>query len=294
MQAARLAVIRTGEDAALRIELDGERVATALGKDLEVAAHGMITPDGLAEELHALDVRRAGAAVRAVKPAVRPPRERVRAAVRVFEAEAGELHLGRAVGDVVTVLVRVEEEIRRVQHPHAAATGDDTARNVQVGDEVLGLVEDAVAVGVLEDGDAVLALEVVRRRRRNLVVNGAEVLIILRDLETGGERVLEILHDPHPATVIEVDIQRLADHRLGGGEVPAEAGGDLELRERLGGRGLRGTVLKHPTAFEALHELGHLGREARVRRRVSGVKGNGDGESSEGKQAHNVQRVRSS
>ena len=132
VQAARLAVVRTGEDAALRIELDGEGVAAALGEDLEVAAHGMVTPDGLAEEFHALDVRRAGAAVSTVKPAIGPPRERVRAAVRVFEAEAGEFYFRGAIGDVVAVLIRIEEEVRRVQHPHAAAAGDDAARDVKV------------------------------------------------------------------------------------------------------------------------------------------------------------------
>ena len=67
-----------------------------------------------------LDLAGAGAAGGAVEPAVRPPLERVGERVRVVHAEAGEQHLGVAVGHVVVVLVRVEEQVRRLDDVDAA------------------------------------------------------------------------------------------------------------------------------------------------------------------------------
>ena len=98
-----------------------------------------------------LDLAGARAAGRAVEPAVRPPLQRVRERVRVVHPEAGEQHFRVAVGHVVLVLVRVEEQVRRLDDVHPAVAEAEPARDVQSRDEVLRLAEDAVLVGVEED-----------------------------------------------------------------------------------------------------------------------------------------------
>ena len=89
-------------------------------------------------------------------------------------------------------------------------------------------VEDAVAVGVLVDGDLVLAAEVMRRRRRDLVVHGPPDAIVADHLQPGGIGILQVLHDPEPAALVEVDGDRLPDDRLGQHQLELEVVGDLE------------------------------------------------------------------
>ena len=75
-------------------------------------------------------------------------------------------------------MVGIEEQVRRIEYPDAAAAPGAGRGDVQPVDEGLVLVEDAVAVGVLVDGDLVAPLEVVGRRRRHLVVDGAQKLVL--------------------------------------------------------------------------------------------------------------------
>ena len=113
---------------------------------------------------------------------------------------------------------------------------------VEAGDEVLGLAEMAVLIGVGQDGDAVGPLRPLRRRLRHAVVDGAQVLIDLDRLEAGGSGILQILDDPHAALVVEGHRDRLTDFRLGGDELDLQAVGDLHAldgvlrREALGGK----------------------------------------------------------
>jgi hypothetical protein len=127
----------------------------------------------------------------------------------------GEQHFGVAVGNVVFVLVRVEEQVRRLGDVHAAVAEAEAAGDVQSADEVLALAVDAVLVRVVADGESIRALGSVRRGLGNLVPDGPEVLVLLEGLEPGVVGVLEILQHPHPPPVVEADAHRLADHRLG-------------------------------------------------------------------------------
>ena len=122
----------------------------------------MVAPD-TAVERHSLligrlwlaDKRGLGDAVAAVQPTVRPPDQAVGHGVRVFQAEAGEMHLRSRVGDVIAVPVGVEEEIRRVKHPDAAAARQHGGGDVQaLGEgrklpEILESLGGKVAEGVL-------------------------------------------------------------------------------------------------------------------------------------------------
>ncbi len=61
VEAARIAAVVAGEDAALLVDLDAEGVAAPFGEDLEALLLGMIAPDVLADHVDgAAPCRRAG------------------------------------------------------------------------------------------------------------------------------------------------------------------------------------------------------------------------------------------
>ena len=166
-------------------------------------------------ETRTRDVAGHGRALRRVEPAVGPPAQAVDDRVRVFQAEPLKVDLRVAVGHVVVVPVGIEEQVRRVEHPDASAAAQRRRGDVQPVHERLVPVEDAVAVGVFVNRDLVSAANMMRRRRRHLVIDGAPDAVVAEHLEPGRERVLQILHDPEPAALVEAQAHRLADDRLG-------------------------------------------------------------------------------
>ena len=134
-----------------------------------------------------------------VEPAVGAEFETVGNGVGVLEVEPGEVHHRFAVGNVVPVLVGIEEKVGRVKHPHAVFAVGQGGDHVESIKERLVHVESAVAVRVLVDGDFVLPdkffMQGLRegRGRRNLVEDLAEMLVPGEDLETGGIGILNIL-----------------------------------------------------------------------------------------------------
>jgi hypothetical protein len=141
--------------------------------------------------------------------------------VGVLNAEPGQVDDRVAVGDVVAVLVGVEQQVGGVHHPDAVVAGPRPPRPGRAlvaidrpGHERLGRPERAVAVDVFQDGDRVPPGGVVRRDGRHLVELRPDELVVLDHLQPGRERVLHVLHDPHPPALVEVEAQRLADRRL--------------------------------------------------------------------------------
>src|SRR5579864_4799823 len=102
IEAAVLAPVRAGKCPPNIVKLQSKRIAAAFGEDFKHVLFRMITPNGLAQEIGCLrllfdfdlDLRGTGAALGAVNPAVRSPFEIAGHGVRVFEAEAGEMHDG--------------------------------------------------------------------------------------------------------------------------------------------------------------------------------------------------------
>src|SRR5437899_3216510 len=94
----------------------------------------------------------------AVEPAVGAPDERVERLVRVLVAPAVEDDLRRAGGLVLALLDGDEQQLRRLSDPDAAEADFQPADEVEPLAEDGALVELAVAVGVLEDQDAVTGL----------------------------------------------------------------------------------------------------------------------------------------
>ena len=195
----------------------------------------MIAPNRLAEKFDALNLSCACAAVRAVNPAVRSPAQAIRARVSVLQSKAGEMHRGVAIGNVVAILVRIKEQIRRHQHPCSTTAGDDTAGHIQPIEEGLVFVENAIAVGVLVNGDFVFAAKMIRRRRWHFVEHRAQVLVVLQNFDARGKGILQILRHPHPPALVKIHIERLRYRRFVRHHLHRQPLGHLQFLGAFGG-----------------------------------------------------------
>ena len=185
----------------------------------------MEAPDSGFDE-DALAVRGAGLAhsgaiedaVRAVEPAVRTPDEVVQGLVGISALPAIEHDLRFAGGlGFVAILHRDEEQVGRRAEPDAAEADGDAAGEGGLVPEHRLLVEGAVALGVLEDEDAVLG-------------------------HARAGRVVGTLDNPEATAVIDGVGDGLHDLGLTDDQLDAEACGDLECGGGAGRskRGLAG------------------------------------------------------
>ena len=136
-------------------------------------------------------------------------------------------------------LGRIKEQIGRIQYPHAAAAMSERGDDVHAVEERGVLVEDAVALGIFVDRDDVLAAEFAADRmggrRRDFVINHAPEDVPADDFQPGRVRVLDILHHPKPAALIEGQRQRLLDDRLRKHLIEAQIVRRLERPGGVGG-----------------------------------------------------------
>ena len=224
VKTARAAAVVAGEQAAGGIEFQPENVAAALGENLELAGVGVITPDHAALEVltgragwvdaGACDAATHRAALCAVQPAVRPPRDAVGHGVRVLKTKPGEVHFRVAVRDVIAVFVRVKQQVRCVHHPCTVVSRQGGVGEAEFVDEHFVGVVGAIAIGVLVDGDAAAAGCVVRGRLGLAVVFGAVILVATDLAQAGRVGVLDVVRYPEPSACIKAQVRRLRDERL--------------------------------------------------------------------------------
>ena len=139
----------------------------------------------------------------AVEPAVGAPAQAVDDIVpHLVGVEAIEDHFGFAVGFVVAVFVGEKEDVRRTRGPHAAEAQLDAGELAGAVPKYFSFIKDTIMVGVLQNDDAILELEL-------------EVCFALR--------VGVALGHPQPAAGVPRHVDGLLHHRLGRGELHAEA-----------------------------------------------------------------------
>ncbi len=126
--------VAAAEGVARAVEVEAPGVAASFGEELEPACERVVSPDPLLK-LGTADPRRDGASLRTVEPAVGPPGHRVDGRVGVLKAEAGQEHLGVAVGPVVAVSIGIEEQVRGLADEDAAVTDGQAGGQVQAVDE---------------------------------------------------------------------------------------------------------------------------------------------------------------
>ena len=153
-----------GEQLAVLVEIDPPGIRRAPTERLERAAGGVIAPDTAVEQ-RALVVGSAGLggerigedAVGTVEPAIGPPGEGRGDVVLGFEVPAIKELDGGAIGGVVLVGIGNEQEVRGGHHVDTAKPDLHAGDVGEVVGEDLPLVATAVAVGIGEDHDAILA-----------------------------------------------------------------------------------------------------------------------------------------
>ena len=146
---------------------------------------------------------------------------------------------GSPAGAIAVVLGRVEKQVGRIQHPDAAPAVGDRGDDVQAIEKDGVLVEDAGAVVSSWMVMRSLPRNMVRRRRRDFVVDDAPENVAAQNLQAGRVRILDVLHDPEPAALVEAHRDRLLDDRLREHLIEAQIVRDSEGLGRFGGRQLR-------------------------------------------------------
>ena len=63
----------------------------------------------------------------------------------VFHAEAGQEHLGIAVGPIIAIAVRIEEQVRDLNNERTSITKCQTAGQVEPGYEITRAIGPAIA-----------------------------------------------------------------------------------------------------------------------------------------------------
>ena len=123
------------ESFAFFVPVEAPGVHGAIRQDFESLFHRMVAPDRTAEGLAILfrgsrfsDVRGFLDAMSAVEPAVGPPFQAVEKIVFRFSGPAVEDDFGRSIGDVVSVRIRDEKQLRRIAEPDPAESDLKTAR----------------------------------------------------------------------------------------------------------------------------------------------------------------------
>ena len=139
----------------------------------------------------------------------------------ILHTKPREMHDRVSIGKVILVGICIKQKIRRMQHPHPAAAMRDRRCHVQAVEEYLVGIENAVAIGILVNGDPVVTAVMLRWRWRDLVVGGMELVAAdVHNPQARGIRILDELHDPEPAAFVKAQVQRLGhhgflEHRLG-------------------------------------------------------------------------------
>ncbi len=156
------------DELAVLVEVEAPRIARALGEYFELMFGGMITPHRGIDPLALLfgvpglpTFEGQKTPCDAVEPAVRSPLKGVQRLVRVARVvPAIEKNL-RVTGrrGIVPILHRHEHEVRRGADEHAAETHFDARDEIELVEKHGALVVLAIAVGVFEDEDAIVAAE---------------------------------------------------------------------------------------------------------------------------------------
>ncbi len=222
------------EDLAVVIEVDSPRIAKAVRDDFKAILRGMITPnptinvlaifdrhlDGeriaLAQDFAAIGRlahgRACGETLAPIKPTIGPPTEAVKHFMTILNAPTGKSHFERAIGFVVLILVRHEEQIRRRAEPQSFKAHRNGRRKGNAIEEDLPRVELPVAIRVFEDQDAAVAI--------------------------GGEAraacfIVTVFSNPKPPAIIPAERHRLRDHRLHRSKLRLETLRHGHFRHRL-------------------------------------------------------------
>ena len=110
MQKSESPPVGAGQHLALGAKIQSPSVATPLGKQFEFFADGMKAPNALLEG-EASDLGGYGTPLGTIQPAIRAPNQRVSVGVGILHAKPVDQHFGITIGNIITVFVRIKEQI---------------------------------------------------------------------------------------------------------------------------------------------------------------------------------------
>ncbi len=149
--------------------------------------------------------------------------------MRVLDSEAFQVHDWIAVGDVVSIHIRVEQQIRRVQNVKAASVERKRRGDTGGFEKDRMLVVPTVAACVFVNGNPICASRVIRWCHRCAVVNSSPIGIAAEHLQASRIRVLNVLSDPQSTAFVELHRERLADVGFGEHLFKLKTIGDFKL-----------------------------------------------------------------
>ena len=188
----------------------------------------MITPHTLLK-FAASDVCRDSASLTAIQPSVGTPCQRVGDTVCVLHAKSGEQNPGIAVRDVITIMVRIEQQIGYIQHKDSTVTECEAGGKIEAVDEIAPTVHVTVLIRVIEDSDAISTARPMGWWPGYPIVFGAGIAIDADSPESCGVWILQILNYPQPTAIIKLDAYRLADQRFAGDQLHFETFSDCHF-----------------------------------------------------------------
>lgn len=160
--------VAAGVEPTDRIKLAAEIVPSPFGKNFKEPLLGMVAPDQLPYPnqrrllfpLHR-DPQRGSRTIRTIKPTIRPPGQRIRKRMGIFNPKASQMNLRRSVGLIITVLVLVKKKIRRLKNPQPIMTVGKACAKIKPIEERGHLVKRTITIGILVDANAVFSGNIV-------------------------------------------------------------------------------------------------------------------------------------
>ena len=107
------AVVCAVKQSSQRVKVQPPRIPAALAEQLKLTRHRVIPPHTLLKT-NTSNHRRHGTALTAIQPAVRPPRQRIGHAVRVFHPKSAQQHFRIRIWLIVLIAVRIEQQVRHI------------------------------------------------------------------------------------------------------------------------------------------------------------------------------------
>jgi len=134
--------------------------------------------------------------------------------VCVFHAKPGEKDFRVSIRVIVMVAVRIKEQVWRLKHKDATAPKGHSACEVQSSYEITSTIDPAVSIDVLEYREAIRTLGPARWWLWHAIIDRPRVSIDRDPFQPGRVGVLQVLNDPQPPPIVEVNGHRLSDQRL--------------------------------------------------------------------------------
>ena len=218
-------VVGTCHQLSMPVKIEAPSVASPFTEQFKSTRHRMVAPDSLLK-FNATNFGCYRAPLSAIKPTVWPPYHAIGMGMGVFHTKPGKKDLRIAIWKIVSIFVGIKKQVRRLKHIYAAMTERQSCGQVEASDKVFGFSKSALRVWILQNGNTIRTTRPARWWIGHFVPNRSQILILRNGLQPCRIRVLQILNNPHSATAIKRNTQRLPNQRFRGNQSGFETRGN--------------------------------------------------------------------